>query len=72
MGNPHNKEVAPVRRLESVRQVGGRIGRGASWIWAAVRRGEFPAPVRFSSRCTRWDSFSVDKWIDEQFAEAEK
>lgn len=29
-------------RMEDVRQVGARINRGTSWIWAAVRRGDFP------------------------------
>ncbi|MBO1011343.1 AlpA family phage regulatory protein, partial [Acidovorax sp. SD340] len=57
------------RRLEDVRQVGNRIGRGASWIWAAVQRGDFPAPRRLSARCTRWDSRAVDEWIEQQFAQ---
>lgn len=52
--------------LESVNQVGARIGRGASWIWGAVRRGEFPAPRKLSRRCTRWSSVEVDRWIDQQ------
>lgn len=59
-------------RMEDVRQVATRIGRGSSWVWAAVRRGEFPAPRRLSPRCTRWDSRAVDRWIEQQFAEGSK
>lgn len=62
-------DVAPLVRLEDVRQVAARIGRGSSWIWAAVRRGEFPAPKKLSTRCTRWNSRAVDSWIENQFAE---
>ena len=65
-------QINQPRRMEDVTQVGARIGRGKSWIHAAVLRGEFPAPARLSSRCTRWDSFSVDRWIEEQFAKAGK
>lgn len=62
--------VAPLR-MEGVRQVGARIDRSPSWIWAAVRRGDFPAPRRLSPRCTRWDSRAVDRWIEDQFANGE-
>ena len=65
-------QINQPRRMEDVTQVGARIGRGKSWIHAAVQRGEFPAPVRLSSRCTRWCSISVDRWIEEQFTKAEK
>lgn len=68
--NDHN--TGTPRRMETVNQVGERIGRGKSWIHAAIQRGEFPAGIRLSSRCTRWDSFAVDRWIEEQFAKAEK
>lgn len=63
---------ASFRRMEDVRQVGARINRGPSWIWAAVRRGDFPAPRRLSPRCTRWDSCAVDQWIEQQFADASR
>ena len=60
------------RRMEDVQQVGSRIGRSRSWIWGAVRRGEFPAPARLSARCTRFDSYAVDRWIADQFAKEQK
>lgn len=60
------------RQLMRIEQVMERIQRGRSWIWAAVQRGDFPAPRRFSPRCTRWDSCSVDRWIEQQFAEESK
>ncbi len=62
-----NEAVAHKRSMLDIRAVGARIGRGPSWIWDAVKRGDFPKPVRFSSRCTRWDSLAIDRWIDQQF-----
>ncbi len=69
MNDQHNGRP---RRMETVNEVGERISRSKSWIHAAIQRGEFPAGTRLSSRCTRWDSFAVDRWIEEQFSRAEK
>lgn len=61
----------PIRKaMERIEQVSDRIQLGRSWIWAAVKRGEFPAPQRLSPRCTRWDSSLVDRWIDDRLKKA--
>lgn len=49
--------------LLRIEQVAERIQLGRSWIWGAVKRGDFPAPLRLSTRCTRWDDRLVDQWI---------
>lgn len=66
----HIEQAGKTRSLLRIEQVMERIQRGRSWIWAAVRRGEFPAPRRLSPRCTRWDSASVDQWIEKQLGDA--
>ena len=68
----NHQHSSGARRMETVNQVGERIGRSKSWIHAAIQRGEFPAGIRLSSRCTRWDSFAVDRWIEQQLAEGSK
>lgn len=55
--------------LLRIEQVAQRIQLGRSWIWAAVKRGAFPAPKRLSTRCTRWDSVAVDEWISQRLKE---
>ena len=60
------------RALERIEQVSERIQRSRSWIWDAVRRGEFVAPIRLSTRSTRWDSSAVDQLIDQQLSERSK
>lgn len=47
-------------------QVEARTGRRKSWIYAAEKAGTFPRAVRFSSRCTRWKSTDIDRWLKEQ------
>ncbi|OGB25481.1 MAG: hypothetical protein A3E23_14090 [Burkholderiales bacterium RIFCSPHIGHO2_12_FULL_65_48] len=64
------QQADQTRSLLRIEQVMERIQRGRSWIWAAVRRGDFPAPRRLSPRCTRWDSALVDQWIAKQLSEA--
>ena len=55
------------KSLLTVDQISERIQLGKSWIYGAIRRGEFPAPaIKLSTRCSRWDSDAVDKWIKEQ------
>jgi predicted DNA-binding transcriptional regulator AlpA len=65
----HNRTT---RSMLDVNQVAVRISRSKSWVWAAVKRCEFPAPIRLSSRCTRFDSWDVDRWIEQQFSEGKK
>ncbi|NBC35514.1 AlpA family phage regulatory protein [Novosphingobium sp. FSY-8] len=37
-----------------------------SYIYAKVRRGEFPAPISLGSKCSRWHVADVDAWIRER------
>jgi prophage regulatory protein len=37
-----------------------------SWIYEAVRTGDFPAPVIRRPRCTRWTLASVRSWLKQQ------
>lgn len=34
-------------------------------LWAKVKKGEFPAPIKLSARITAWDAESVRAWLDE-------
>ena len=37
-----------------------------STLWTKVKRGEFPQPVRLSSRCTAWRATEVNLWLAAQ------
>jgi len=36
-----------------------------STIWAWVKEGRFPAPVKIGPRTTAWDVRDVRRWLDE-------
>ena len=40
------------------------VGLGRSQIYAMVREGNFPGPVRLGRRCSRWRMASVRDWVD--------
>ena len=65
------KEVelqSPVQAQALLRidQVAERVQYGRSSIWAMVKAGTFPAPVKLSRRCTRWTNVQVDEWIQQR------
>lgn len=50
-------------------QVIARVGLQKSWIYSAIKRGAFPAPVQtISTRRTLFSSHDIDSWIAEKTA----
>lgn len=37
-----------------------------SWIYAAIKSGEFPAPEKIGRRSV-WDEAAVDQWLAQKF-----
>jgi prophage regulatory protein len=50
-------------RLLDVREVSAQVSMSRSTVWARVKAGEFPAPVRSGKRCTRWRESEVQAFI---------
>ena len=46
-------------RLKQVKTV---TGMSRSWIYDAIRRGDFPAPISLGVRAVAWDSADVAAW----------
>ncbi len=46
-------------RLKQVKTV---TGMSRSWIYDAIRRGDFPAPIPLGVRAVAWDSADVAAW----------
>ena len=40
-------------------------------IWRRIRVGDFPAPIKLSSNCARWDLGAIQAWFRKKEAEAE-
>lgn len=39
-----------------------RVGLGKTAIYAAIKRGEFPQPVRLSKRAVGWRVADIEAW----------
>lgn len=50
-------------RLLRIGEVETMVGLKKSSLYAAIRRGEFPAPVKLSRRAVCWPASAIDAWI---------
>lgn len=57
--------ATPILRLPAVRQ---RVGLSKSTIHAKIAAGEFPPPIRLSTRAVAWIEAEVDAWIEQRIA----
>lgn len=56
-------------RLPHLKQ---RLGVSGSSLWAWVKNGTFPAPIKLSPNCTAWTAESVEKWAADRIAASRK
>lgn len=57
-------------RLPKVRKICGDVA--ASTIWAWVKAGTFPKPIKLSANTTAWNAADVDAWAQARIAESRK
>jgi prophage regulatory protein len=41
-----------------------KTGLGKSTIWAWVKQGKFPKPIKLSPRVTVWEESKINKWME--------
>lgn len=64
---PNNQTNATVfYRLPKVRETCG--GVAASTIWAWVKAGKFPQPIKLSANTTAWNAADVEAWAQSRIA----
>ena len=54
------------RELLRREEVEARLGVSRSWIYAQMRAGRFPEPVKISKRAVRWRVADLDEWLSER------
>ena len=60
-----------MERLLRLPQVMSATGMGRSTLYAAVQRGQFPAPIALAdARISVWAESDVQRWIERQIAAA--
>lgn len=65
-----NQQLDDLRRL-SIADVSGLTGLSASSVYAEVAAGKFPQPLRFSTRCVRWEAGAIRQWLIDTAAAAQ-
>ena len=59
-------KTAQPERLLRLPEVEALVGLRKSTIYDAMKRGEFPIPVKLSRRAVCWPASSIEAWITER------
>jgi len=63
MGNTTQQTTAQqLAHFYRLKQVKARLNVSGSSIWAWVKKGTFPAPVKLSENTTAWSAADVEAW----------
>lgn len=62
MGNTskHNESFTP--QFYRLPQLKARLGVSGSSIWAWVKKGTFPAPIKLAENTTAWHLSDIESW----------
>ena len=52
-----------IYRLNRIREI---TGLSRSWIYLAMKKGEFPEPIKLGKRAIGWPSNVIKEWIKEK------
>ena len=58
------RQAQPAKALARRRQVEALVQLSRSSIYAAVKAGTFPAPVRIGARAVAWRISEVEQWLE--------
>ena len=61
-----------LRSFLRIKQVIAATGMSRSWIYDAIRRGDFPAPISLGARAVAWGSAAVAEWQECRLQQARK
>lgn len=61
----NNNTSISLLRIDSVK---ARTGLGRSTVYKMIADGQFPQPVKISTRAVAWRSNEIDSWIDARVA----
>ena len=61
-----------LRTFLRLKQIKAVTGMSRSWIYEAMKRGEFPSPISLSIRAVAWDSATVAEWQAQRMLKSRK
>lgn len=62
----------PRKTLLRLPGVEDKMGLRKSQIYALIKAGTFPPPVKLSERCSAWVESELDEWIESRIAASRK
>ncbi|MCX7703995.1 MAG: helix-turn-helix domain-containing protein [Planctomycetota bacterium] len=60
------------REMMSVKEVAEFLGVSVRTVWEQSARGEIPHPIKIGRKITRWHKATLEEWLKEKLALAEK
>jgi prophage regulatory protein len=61
-----------LRRFLRMKELPPITGRSRSWIYEAIRRDEFPAPISIGARSVAWTEESIAEWQEQCIEQSRK
>ena len=71
--NNAQQSAAPATNKTSfsrIKQLTERYKISASSIWAGVKAGTFPKPVKLSPNCTAWIDADTEEWAQDRISDS--
>jgi len=65
----HQRDATKFLRIK---QIIDRYSISASSVWAMVKSGKFPKPVKLSENCTGWIEGETEKWAQDRISDSRK
>ncbi len=72
MANTTLQNVPHAIQFYRLPQLKARLNVSGSSIWAWVRAGKFPKPIKLSENTTAWVAASVDQWCADRIADSQR
>ena len=68
MGNETQQTTPHAAQFYRLPHLKNLLGVSGSSIWAWVKAGKFPKPVKLSENCTAWSAADIERWAAERIA----
>lgn len=72
MGNAKQQNTPHPTQFYRLPQLKARLNVSGSSIWAWVKAGKFPKPIKLSENCTAWNAADVEAWAQTRIASSQK
>ncbi|UXZ05542.1 helix-turn-helix transcriptional regulator [Moraxella nasicaprae] len=60
----NNPTTLPQDGMSRLNQLLPYLPIGKSTVWAWVKQGKFPPPIKFGTHCTAWKNSDILSWLD--------